>query len=527
MGAYVPFFLPLSGLDGSDERMCAVAGPLEEEEFIRKRSIDPLSVWKDLRSAVEDQCAIRLIVELPPELTLIKAGTSGAESPERVLIADQEGQSLFLMEHPDGLIHFDEKADADQLPVIVRPSLFAQLWRNRAEEANPTRSSAAEGSSADQIVSRVLSEYVESLVEKRFPSDWHLEPTPGEYASRLRVDGRLQDVGPVPAEKGQWLIQSLRIRAGIRNGAAGAPAEGICHFALVGLPRITLRLSTIPTLHGYAMTARFLYPDNKRLHGLDSLGMDPPSVEVLRQALSDKEGLWLSVGPTGSGKSTTLHALLRQAVAQEEKVLAVEDPVELTITGVQHLSVGTPAGLTYTLALKAFLRQSPDCLLIGEIRDEETASIALQAARTGHRVLSTLHARDDQGILRRFADLGQTPAQLQLVCRIIIHQRLVPALCPDCRTIRPIPRQWLEGAGALPGPWPEGLPIPGGCQDCQSGYRGRIGLFSVSPSIGGHAGQDGLLRAAWSRFRSGSIAFDQLLPFLPPQKRACFQSFQA
>lgn len=207
--------------------------------------------------------------------------------------------------------------------------------------------------------------------------------------------------------------------------------------------------------------------------------------ETLRSAFAKSQGLWLTCGPTGSGKTTTLHALLRYAVERGEKVVAVEDPVEQLLPGVQQVSVGQPRGLTFPMALRAFMRQAPQCILIGEIRDAETAELTLQAVRTGHRVLASVHAYDTGGVIRRMEDLGISRAEFLSVEPTLIHQRLQPRLCHCCRRIAPLLPEEMREIRAAGIKLREQVFEAGQCKSCRQGHRGRFALYRVESFVKG------------------------------------------
>jgi type II secretory ATPase GspE/PulE/Tfp pilus assembly ATPase PilB-like protein len=289
--------------------------------------------------------------------------------------------------------------------------------------------------------------------------------------------------------------------------------EGRLHQVPASGTPLNLRLSFIPSLYGRALVARFLDPPPGNAEETDPL-------ETADGGRT--EGLWLVAGPTGSGKTTTLHTRLRARVRAGEKVLSVEDPVEALLPGVHQVSVGSPPGMGFALALRAFLRQSPDCILVGEIRDGETAGVALQAARTGHRILSTLHARNNAGVLRRFADLGQSPDALLGLRPVVLHQRLLPRLCSRCQRTEPLPGNWRRGLEALGLEAPDRIPARGGCPLCREGIAGRLPIRSSGIFAPERDSDRELLLAGWEAVLAGQITPGALAPLLPGVLRRRF-----
>lgn len=523
MRAYIPFLIPLTDADPDETGpiLDRIGSPIEEEEQLEQLG-EVATDWKELETRCRRTYGLPLLWSIEDALDCRPVESlAGAASPRRALVARDGETTWFILEHPASMDLYDRLATGGEQPILARPSLFTRLWRDgRIDERAPEATAPRDGPSTAEALSREL----ESILRSAKPSDWHLEPAREGYTSRLRIDGTLTTGGPLSRGKGEWLVRAFTAAAGLKPLFEDA-REGRVETRVQGMA-LSLRLSFIPTLYGPALVVRFLYPDEAESFQLETIGLQADTLETLRNAYSERDGLWLLAGPTGSGKSTTLHSLLRTSVARGEKVLAVEDPVEMTIDGVHHLGIGSPPGLTYAVAVKAFLRQSPDCLLIGEIRDPETAAIAIQAARTGHRVLSTLHARNDAGLLRRFGDLGQDADSLRSVVRMVLHQRLVPLLCPECRTSRAFPVGWVEPVREAGLAAPETLATSAGCPRCHEGHAGRRALFAEGRLDYPEFSDTGLLQAAWALFSQQRISLRNLLPFLTPALRRHFQICQ-
>jgi len=293
----------------------------------------------------------------------------------------------------------------------------------------------------------------------RGASDLHVEPGPGRLRVRLRVDGVLEDVEEPPPRWRRAIVARLKLLAELDIAEKRLPQDGKARLRLDGRC-VDLRVSILPSVHGEAAAVRLLDPERVR-HGLGELGMAPDARRDLEALLALPDGIVLVTGPTGSGKSTTLYACLEQLRDPGRKIITVEDPVECELPGINQVSVRPAVGLTFAAALRAMLRQAPNVILVGEIRDRETAEMALTAALTGHLVLSTLHTNDAPGAIARLLDLGLERFLVASALRAVIAQRLVRRACPRC----------ARGAGGPAGAVP-------GCPDCGgSGYRGRIGIF--------------------------------------------------
>ena len=323
-----------------------------------------------------------------------------------------------------------------------------------------------------RFVSHVLSQAV-----RDHASDIHFEPFEGDFKVRCRIDGTLREVPPPPAHLAQPVISRLKVLAGLNIAERRVPQDGRIRFAVDGRS-VDLRISTLPTQSGESVVLRVLDPSAAPLQ-LAELGMSPETAAGLQAVIHRPGGILLVTGPTGSGKTTTLYGCLRMINHPELKVLTAEDPVEYEIEGVMQLPVNPAIGLTFATALRSFLRQDPDVLMIGEIRDLETAQIAIQAALTGHLVLSTLHTNDATGAVTRLIDLGVEPYLLCATLEAVLAQRLVRRVCPVCREQTEPPASLLAELGQEMMPATlRGFHRGRGCAACQqTGYSGRTGIF--------------------------------------------------
>jgi type IV pilus assembly protein PilB len=314
-------------------------------------------------------------------------------------------------------------------------------------------------------------------------SDIHIEPYEKELRVRVRVDGVLQPA-PAPAIRFRDAVTSrIKIMARLDIAEKRLPQDGRIkvRFDDRGRPReVDFRVSCMPTLFGETVVLRLLDPEALRLD-LGGLGFEAPALERFRRAIRRPWGLVLVTGPTGSGKTSTLYSALAEISRPGVNVLTVEDPVEFNLPGINQVQVRDLIGLSFAAALRAFLRQDPDVILVGEIRDAETASIAVKAALTGHLVLSTLHTNDAATTVNRLVNMGVEPYLVAGSVNLLCAQRLVRRVCDHCRAPYEIPREALVQAGVEV---PDASPLCGvrgrGCDRCGgTGYRGRVGLFEV------------------------------------------------
>ncbi len=324
--------------------------------------------------------------------------------------------------------------------------------------------------------------WVESLLQEaldRRASDVHVEPMADRTQVRLRIDGVLQDGPAVPPALRLAVPSRIKILAGLSIDEKRLPQDGSLAFSSAGR-RVDLRLSTLPSLHGESLVLRVL--DRTEKPAVDALGLRPEQHRHLEQLLARPDGLVLVTGPTGSGKTTTLYACLNRLNSPDRKIITVEDPIESPLVGVNQVPVRPEAGLTFARALRAMLRQSPNVIMVGEIRDAETAEIALQASLTGHLVFSTLHTEDAAGAVTRLADLGLRPHLLAGALRGVIAQRLVRTVCRHCARATTLEAHEQALVARYADLATDGWRRGAGCPACRgTGYRGRAGIFEFLP----------------------------------------------
>jgi type II secretory ATPase GspE/PulE/Tfp pilus assembly ATPase PilB-like protein/CheY-like chemotaxis protein len=321
-----------------------------------------------------------------------------------------------------------------------------------------------------RLVDLIISEGILSRA-----SDIHIEPEEGGVAVRYRIDGVLRQVMKIPRQAGLPLISRIKIMSSLDIADRLRPQDGRARVAVNGQP-IDLRVSTLPAALGEKVVVRIL-DARATVKSLDMLGLNPGEAEAITSLLENHEGIILVTGPTGSGKTTTLYSCINQIKSEGVNIVTVEDPVEYRMPGIVQVQVQEKAGLTFASALRSILRQDPNVVLIGEIRDRETAQIAVQASLTGHLVLSTLHTNDAANAVTRLVDIGVEAYKIAAALRGVVAQRLMRKLCPTCKEV------WMESPPERLKRWiPTGTPLyrAAGCPDCaMTGYRGRFSILEV------------------------------------------------
>ncbi|GLU30846.1 type II secretion system protein E [Trinickia caryophylli] len=367
-------------------------------------------------------------------------------------------------------------------------------------------------------------------------SDIHVEPGEGNWRIRLRIDGVLHETAHPPAHLRDGFVTRVKVLARLDIAERRVPQDGRLRLAVGPGSVEDYRVSSLPTLHGEKLVLRRLdaMPADLSLAGL---GFDPPQRLLVEAAIAAPHGLVIVTGPTGSGKTLSLYSFLQALNAHSRNLCTVEDPAEIQLPGINQVNVREKAGLTFAVALRALLRQDPDVIMVGEIRDGETADVALKAAQTGHLVLSTLHTNDAPGAIARLIDIGVAPYNLAAALRLVTAQRLVRRLCPHCRARGAYCSTPLRAAGFADHELDGWMPfVAAGCAACHEiGYRGRIGLHQVMPvsarmreliakranteAIGRQARAEGmqtLRQAALARVRDGSTTLEEALGATEP-----------
>lgn len=350
-------------------------------------------------------------------------------------------------------------------------------------EASPAQASPAQADSAEaaeEPAVRLINDILGDAVH-RGASDIHFEPYESELRVRYRLDGRLREIMRPPFRMAAALTSRLKILADLNIAERRIPQDGRIRLPVADRG-IDFRVSTLPTLFGEKVVLRILDKE-RQAFDLESFGMEARAERALLAAIAQTSGMVLVTGPTGSGKTTTLYSALARLNTPEANIMTAEDPVEYSIEGINQVQVRPKIGLTFATTLRAFLRQDPNILMVGEIRDRETGGIAVKAALTGHLVLSTLHTNDAASTATRLVDMGIEAFNVAVAVKVITAQRLVGRICPDCRVETSYAPEILNSVGLDTGRRGKGAFYRGaGCDSCGgSGYSGRQGLYEVLP----------------------------------------------
>ena len=447
------------GVDFVD--LTAVSIPLELAKFVprsiaKKYCVVPVKLVKD-----------ELYVAMSDPLNFVAQEEIKAASHKQVvpMIATRRAteSAINTLYGNEGAARAIEemKREAGDSQTDIVPAQLAQTADNAANEAPTIRF-------VNSVIERAIAERA---------SDIHLEPQEGEMVVRMRIDGALRRVFTVPSNLQATVISRLKIMGGMNISERKIPQDGRAMYSAKGKD-IDLRINSMPTVHGEKMVLRLLDKSAGSV-SRQSIGLEGEDLEKYEALLKNTSGVILIVGPTGSGKSTTMCAMLRQLCSEETNIMTLEDPVEYDIPGVNQCQINEKTGMTFAAGLRAILRQDPDIISVGEIRDGETAQIAVRAAITGHLVLSTLHTNDAVSVIDRLEDIGVEPYLISSALRGVISQRLVRKICPHCKKAYKPHAEELEMLG-MPENSDAVFYRGEGCQECfHTGTRGRRAVFEI------------------------------------------------
>lgn len=331
------------------------------------------------------------------------------------------------------------------------------------------------GDESSPVVKLVNLMIAQAIKEKA--SDIHIEPFEKKLLIRFRADGALHEALSPPKKMQNAIVSRIKIMAALDIAEKMKPQDGKFQLKVDGR-QVDFRVSILPVVHGEKVVMRLLDSSNLTLN-LDSLGFEPKSLDDFRWAIAQPYGMLLVTGPTGSGKSTTLYSAVRELMDPEENLITVEDPVEYQLEGINQVAVNVKRGLTFAAALRSILRQDPDIIMIGEIRDKETIDIAVKAALTGHQVLSTLHTNDAASTITRMVDMDVDPFLVASATLVVSAQRLVKKLCAECKEPADAPKERLLAVGFTPEECDKPFFKAKGCSRCKEGYKGRFALLET------------------------------------------------
>jgi type IV pilus assembly protein PilB len=407
---------------------------------------------------------------------------------------DEESRLVVAMADPQNVLALDDLriiTGYEILPAISTKDDILAAVEEYYKVAEHVDQDALDGQDAftdsdlekmDEVTSEApivkLVNYIITKAVTERASDIHIEPQEKDLRVRFRVDGVLHEIVRSPKSVQQAIISRFKVMADMDIAETRKPQDGHCALT-INAHKIDFRVSTLPTVYGERVVLRILRKDSILLQ-LSDLGFLPSALERFEAAFKKPYGATLVTGPTGSGKSTTLYAAVNVLNSPDRHILTAEDPVEYRLPGVNQIQTNPKAGLTFAGALRSFLRCSPDVILVGEIRDQETAKIAIESALTGHLVLSTLHTNDAASAVTRLTEMGVEPFLIASAVDCVLAQRLARTLCKECKQeYRPKP-QVLIDVGFPSDNLPESIFRPGGCKRCgNTGYRGRMGVHEV------------------------------------------------
>ena len=461
ISASTEFGVPLLDLDAIPMDLEIVK--IANEKLLAKHRVLPLyKRGKRLFIAVSDPTSLAAIDEikfatgLSVEAILVeddklqKAVDKAVEQSDRAMttLSDEEGVDLENLEISGGDVERedDSSSEVDDAPIV-------------------------------KFVNKVLLDAI-----RRGASDVHFEPYEKIYRIRYRVDGILKEMASPPVQLAMKISARVKVMSRLDIAERRVPQDGRIKMKISKTRSIDFRVSTCPTLFGEKIVMRILDPSSAML-GIDALGYEPFQKVLYLKYLAKPQGMILVTGPTGSGKTVSLYTGINILNKEDTNISTAEDPAEINLPGVNQVNVNAKVGLTFASALRAFLRQDPDVVMVGEIRDLETAEIAIKAAQTGHLVLSTLHTNDAPQTLTRLIDMGVKPYAIATSVSLIIAQRLARRLCNTCKELATVPDEALLKEGFQPEDVAAGIKIyaPKGCSNCTDGYKGRLGIYQVMP----------------------------------------------
>lgn len=413
----------------------------------------------------------------PEAVALLDAPTARAFGA--LPLSVEGGQLLLALADPDNLPLLGDLESMTGLPlrpVLTEPHLLQEVvervYAARAEEQAAQVAEEAEAAPIVRLLDSILTRAVRDNA-----ADVHFEPYQGEFRVRLRVDGVLYEIDPPPAHLATAIISRVKVLANLDISETRMPQDGRIELTVDGY-QVDLRVSTVPTQGGESVVLRILDRRSLRLD-MAELGLAENEKSAVREFAALPHGIVLVTGPTGSGKTTTLYSLLSSINDPERKILTVEDPVEYDLDGVIQVPIHDEIGVSYASVLRTMLRQDPDVILVGEIRDPETAQIAVEAALTGHLVFSTLHTNDAPSTITRMVDLGIEPFLLAATLEGVVAQRLVRRICLHCREPQELSAEWIDRAEITE---TEGWFHGAGCDACHfTGYSGRVAIYEILP----------------------------------------------
>lgn len=467
---------------------------------VAKGFIDPLQVA--LFASTEFGLPLLDLAAFDTELLIKDIISNDLIEKHRVLPLFKRGNRLFLAQSdPSNILAIDEikfNTGMNIEPILVEENKLALLVEKfindeddnafddlgdedldvDIESPEESQKNDDPGTGDDAPIVRFVNKILLDAI-KAGSSDIHFEPYEKRYRVRCRTDGVLHEVSSPPINSAGKIAARLKVMSKMDISERRVPQDGRIKMKLSKNKAIDFRVNTLPTLWGEKVVLRILDPSSAQM-GIDALGYEEDQKALYMEALSQPQGMILVTGPTGSGKTVSLYTGLNILNTEETNISTAEDPVEINLEGINQVNVNAKVGLDFSEALRSFLRQDPDIIMVGEIRDLDTASIAIKAAQTGHLVLSTLHTNSAPETLTRLANMGVPPFNIATSVSLIIAQRLGRRLCSSCKEPANIPKQVLLDAGMSEAQIEAGEFFqPKGCNACNKGYKGRVGIYEV------------------------------------------------
>ena len=466
----------VSAFDLAHTMSSAFAAPLLDLEAIDVQRLPKgmldVKICQSLRIVVLSKRNNRLIVAT--------ADPSDQEAAEKIKFSTQMGVDWVIAEYDklSRLVEASSTTAAEAMESIIGDDFeFDESSTDMSSESNDTSVAEVDDAPVVKFLQKMLLDAFSMRA-----SDLHFEPFEHTYRVRFRVDGELREIASPPVAIKEKLAARIKVISKLDISEKRVPQDGKMKLKIGPDRVIDFRVSTLPTMYGEKIVIRILDPSSAKL-GIEALGYEPVEKERLMAAIARPYGMVLVTGPTGSGKTVSLYTCLNILNKPGVNIATAEDPAEITLPGVNQVSMNEKAGMTFPVALKAFLRQDPDIIMVGEIRDIETADISIKAAQTGHLVLSTLHTNDAPTTLTRMRNMGIAPFNIASSVILITAQRLARRLCPNCKKPADIPGETLIEAGfnedEVDGSWTPYRPV--GCSMCTNGYKGRVGIYQVMP----------------------------------------------
>ncbi|NQZ54780.1 MAG: type IV-A pilus assembly ATPase PilB [Piscirickettsiaceae bacterium] len=452
------FGVPLFDITTMNMELAAIS--LIKEKLIRQHNALPLyQRGKRLYVAVSDPTNLQALDEF-------QFNTGSNTYP--VLVDEQQLSTAIERALDDSADQLDHFGDAELDDIDLGPDVIEQ---KDDSDANID----------DTPVVRFINGILTTAI-KAGASDIHFEPYEKKYRVRTRIDGILHENKTAPVALGGRIAARLKVLSRLNIAERRVPQDGRMRLKLSKTKAIDFRVNTCPTLFGEKIVLRILDPTSAQL-GIDALGYEADQKKIFLETMHNPYGMILVTGPTGSGKTVSLYTALNILNTDDRNISTAEDPAEITLAGINQVNINPAVGLNFSDALRAFLRQDPDIIMVGEIRDLETAEIAIKAAQTGHMVLSTLHTNDAPQTLTRLANMGVPPFNIASAVTLIIAQRLARRLCSKCKTTEKLPIEALVEEGFSQAQIDKGITVYKaiGCDSCTDGYKGRVGIYQVMP----------------------------------------------